>query len=113
MANTAPVIPFNVLQQHASSSSCWIVITRDGQRRVYDVTNYLEHHPGGKAVIANLAGRDATREYDNTGHSKAAQRLLDRYFIGLLEPGAPLPESCHGAAGKAEKPGIFKRLFSL
>ncbi|KAG2451747.1 hypothetical protein HYH02_003526 [Chlamydomonas schloesseri] len=104
--------PRTALQTSSGASA--VAVFLNTKRRVYDVTSYLEHHPGGKAVIADLAGRDVTKEYDNTGHSKAAQRLLDRYFIGLLESGAPLPESCHGAAGKAGQPGLglFKRLFS-
>jgi len=31
---------------------------------VYDVTNFLPEHPGGSKIILQLAGRDATAEYD-------------------------------------------------
>ena len=31
---------------------------------VYDVTDFLPSHPGGSSVILQLAGRDATEEYD-------------------------------------------------
>jgi isopentenyl diphosphate isomerase/L-lactate dehydrogenase-like FMN-dependent dehydrogenase len=32
--------------------------------KVYDVTDFLSSHPGGSKVILQLAGRDATEEYD-------------------------------------------------
>lgn len=31
---------------------------------VYDVTNFLDDHPGGKSIILRLAGQDATESYD-------------------------------------------------
>lgn len=32
--------------------------------KVYDVTDFISSHPGGSKVILQLAGRDATEEYD-------------------------------------------------
>ncbi|KAK1815176.1 hypothetical protein LTR12_010435 [Friedmanniomyces endolithicus] len=48
------------VQQHRSTDSCWVVLY--GQ--VYDVTSFLPSHPGGGKVILQLAGSDATEEYD-------------------------------------------------
>jgi cytochrome b involved in lipid metabolism len=36
---------------------------------VYDVTNYLEKHPGGIAKIMDYAGKDATVAFQQAGHS--------------------------------------------
>ncbi|KAJ9191262.1 hypothetical protein DTO021D3_5503 [Paecilomyces variotii] len=47
------------VSQHASPADCWIVV--DGQ--VWDVTDFLEEHPGGSAIILKYAGRDATKAY--------------------------------------------------
>jgi hypothetical protein len=38
--------------KHSTKESCWIVI--DSQ--VYDVTQFLQRHPGGAAVILKLGG---------------------------------------------------------
>ncbi|KAB5581055.1 FMN-dependent dehydrogenase-domain-containing protein [Coniochaeta sp. 2T2.1] len=46
--------------KHASASSCWVIL----YNKVYDVTDFLSSHPGGSKVILQLAGRDATEEYD-------------------------------------------------
>ncbi|PNY08556.1 cytochrome b5 [Trifolium pratense] len=52
---------------------------------VLDVTKFLEEHPGGGEVIVEVAGKDATKEFDAIGHSKAAQNLVLKYQIGVLE----------------------------
>ncbi|KAL7409819.1 hypothetical protein BDY24DRAFT_418530 [Mrakia frigida] len=49
-------IPAREILTHSTEESCWVVI--EGQ--VWDVTEYLSHHPGGKAVILSQAGHDAT-----------------------------------------------------
>ncbi|KAK1757838.1 FMN-dependent dehydrogenase-domain-containing protein [Echria macrotheca] len=46
--------------KHRSADSCWVVLYGN----VYDVTDFLPHHPGGSKIILQLAGRDATDEYD-------------------------------------------------
>lgn len=51
---------FEEVQKHNSRSSCWVVIA--GQ--AYDVTDFLNEHPGGPSSILRLAGQDATEEYE-------------------------------------------------
>lgn len=45
--------------KHNTSKSCYIVL----QGTVYDVTSYLEEHPGGAAILLSNAGQDATAEF--------------------------------------------------
>ena len=51
---------YNDVQQHRSADSCWVVLYGN----VYDVTSFLPDHPGGSKIILQLAGTDATEEYD-------------------------------------------------
>ncbi|KAF7560728.1 hypothetical protein G7046_g3416 [Stylonectria norvegica] len=46
--------------KHNTTESCWVVLYGN----VYDVTEFLPSHPGGKKIILKLAGRDATEDYD-------------------------------------------------
>lgn len=48
------------LNKHNTSDSCWVIL----YGKVYDVTNFLSDHPGGKKSILKLAGQDATEEFD-------------------------------------------------
>lgn len=42
---------------HKSPDSCWIVI--DG--KVYDVTKFLDKHPGGRSILLRQAGAVSDR----------------------------------------------------
>ncbi|KAL1556583.1 Cytochrome b5 isoform A [Salvia divinorum] len=75
--------------QHNTSEDCWITI--DG--KVYDVSSYLDEHPGGDDVILGATGKDATDEFEDAGHSKTARELLETFCIGELEETTtPIPE---------------------
>ncbi|GAX76504.1 hypothetical protein CEUSTIGMA_g3949.t1 [Chlamydomonas eustigma] len=75
------------LKNHTSEKSCWIVV----HGKVYDVTEFLEEHPGGYDIILTVTGRDATRDFDEIGHSNSAKKLLEKYLIGSFEGGDPVP----------------------
>ncbi|KAJ3753581.1 FMN-dependent dehydrogenase-domain-containing protein [Lentinula raphanica] len=48
------------IAEHASRNSCWIIV----HGKVYDVTEFLDEHPGGSKIILKYAGRDATEAYE-------------------------------------------------
>ena len=50
------------LKNHTTVKSCWLAIHND----VYDVTKFLEEHPGGEEVLLEQSGGDFY------GHFKAA-----------------------------------------
>lgn len=66
--------------QHCHQNDCWIVI----HNRVYDVTSFLDKHPGGEEILWEHAGRDATLAFMGTGHTREAVGLLQQYCIGIL-----------------------------
>jgi hypothetical protein len=74
------------IAKHASSSDCWILIGGN----VYNVTSYLDSHPGGKARILRYCGQDATTGFQTQDsvpakvHSAVAQTLLKKYLLGAL-----------------------------
>lgn len=51
---------------------------------MYDVTNYLEDHPGGSALLLEVAGKDATEEFVEAGHSEEANEALEALCVGHL-----------------------------
>ncbi|QIX02292.1 hypothetical protein AMS68_007809 [Peltaster fructicola] len=53
-------ISYSEVQQHRSEQSCWVILYGD----VYDVTSFVPEHPGGSSIIMQLAGTDATEEFD-------------------------------------------------
>ncbi|KAI7994891.1 Cytochrome b5 isoform A [Camellia lanceoleosa] len=71
--------------QHNTKDDCWVVI--DG--KVYDVSTYLDEHPGGDDVMVAATGKDATDEFEDAGHSKSARELMETFCIGELDPASP------------------------
>ncbi|XP_020592402.1 cytochrome b5-like [Phalaenopsis equestris] len=52
---------------------------------VYDVTKYLDDHPGGDDVLISATGRDSTEEFEDAGHSKTARELMKDYCVGEID----------------------------
>ena len=72
--------------QHNTKDDCWVVI--DG--KVYDITPYLDEHPGGDDVVLESTGKDATDDFEDAGHSKSAKELLQSFCIGELDTSSPI-----------------------
>ncbi|KAL2002373.1 hypothetical protein VTN02DRAFT_80 [Thermoascus thermophilus] len=60
------------ISEHNTPADCWTVI--DGQ--VWDVTDFLEQHPGGTAIILKYAGRDATKAYSDVHSPNVLKETL-------------------------------------
>ena len=60
--------------------SIWIVI----HDKVYDITKFLDEHPGGEEILIENAGADATENFEDIGHSSDAIEILEEYYIGEL-----------------------------
>lgn len=52
--------------------------------KVYDVTKFLDEHPGGEDIMLDSSGRDATREFEDVGHSGEARAQLASLLVGTL-----------------------------
>uniref|UniRef100_A0A2K6L996 Cytochrome b5 n=2 Tax=Rhinopithecus TaxID=542827 RepID=A0A2K6L996_RHIBE len=70
------------IQKHNNSKSTWLIL----HHKVYDVTKFLEEHPGGEEVLREQAGGDATENFEDVGHSTDARELSKTYIIGELHP---------------------------
>ncbi|XP_059468532.1 cytochrome b5-like [Neocloeon triangulifer] len=68
------------VRKHNSEESTWIVIRGE----VYDVTKFLKEHPGGADQLLGVAGKDATKDFNNVGHSSDARNMLAQFKIGVL-----------------------------
>jgi len=70
------------LAKHDTEKDGWLCI----HGFVVSITNQLkDEHPGGPEVIFNLAGTDATEDFEDMGHSDAAREWADRSIIGYIE----------------------------
>lgn len=66
------------VKKHIDTQSSWVVI----HNNVYDLTEFLNEHPGGEEVLLEQAGRDASEAFEDVGHSTDARELMQKYKIG-------------------------------
>lgn len=52
--------------------------------KVYDVTSFLNEHPGGEEVLLDHSGIDGSEDFDDVGHSTDAFDLMTKYQVGEL-----------------------------
>jgi len=66
---------------HNNSSSCWTAINGS----VYDVTTWINQHPGGQQAILSLCGTDGSAAFNGQhgGQSRPASELAT-FKIGTL-----------------------------
>ena len=65
---------------HASRTDAWIIIGKG----VYDVTPYVEEHPGGVAAILKNAGGDSTAGFHGPQHPARVFDMIEDFRIGDL-----------------------------
>lgn len=81
MTDASKTITSAELAKHTTASDCWMVI----EGKVYNVTEFLDEHPGGEDVLLAEAGKDATEAFDDVGHSDDARHLLVPMLVGNIE----------------------------
>lgn len=87
-------IDLDECKRHTTEKDCWIVLSG----KVYDVTEFLDEHPGGFDIVVAATGKDATEDFEEIGHSNAAREMLDKFYIGEFEGG---PAAAHELNKKA------------
>ncbi|CAG7969138.1 unnamed protein product [Penicillium salamii] len=67
--------------QHNHRKSCWIAI----HGNVYDVTEFLNAHPGGAKVILQSAGKDASQAFDSVHAPDILKELPQAALRGQID----------------------------
>ncbi|KAH8924242.1 putative mitochondrial cytochrome b2 [Atractiella rhizophila] len=67
---------------HNTRESCWIVISG----KAYDVTKFLDEHPGGANILLKYGGMDATEEYDPIHPPGTIDTLPKDCHLGPVDP---------------------------
>jgi len=71
----------DAVKKHNTVQDCWVIL----HGKVYDVTNYLSLHPGGKQLIFRSAGKDITDDFEGMFHSIKARDIMEKYEVGALK----------------------------
>ena len=67
---------------HKDGTSCWTTINGG----VYDVTSWINQHPGGQEAILSLCGKDGSSTFtDQHGGQMRPEQELAGFKIGVLK----------------------------
>ena len=69
------------VQKHNSATTCWSAINGS----VYDLTSWVNSHPGGRAAILMICGKDGSPLFNSQhGGSNRVASILAKFEIGAL-----------------------------
>lgn len=71
--------------KHNSPEDCWVMIKLQQYNglRVFDLSSYVDDHPGGEAIFRN-AGQDVTKGFFGPHHPPRAHDMIEDFMIGTL-----------------------------
>ncbi|GAA5869742.1 hypothetical protein JCM16303_001781 [Sporobolomyces ruberrimus] len=69
------------VEKHKSADSAWVII----EGNVYDVTEFLEDHPGGKKVLLNACGQDSTEKFWQFHPKKVLEKTAKQFLKGPVQ----------------------------
>ncbi|KAL0904272.1 hypothetical protein M5K25_026358 [Dendrobium thyrsiflorum] len=81
MAEDQKSYHFDEVSKHNATKDCWLII----HGKVYDVTPFMDEHPGGDEVLLAATGKDATNDFEDVGHSDSARDMIHKYCIGEID----------------------------
>lgn len=80
LSSPGKVYTLNDVSKHDRPDDLWMVI----YNKVYSVGDFVAEHPGGAEVMFECGGVDATKAFEDVGHSDDALYMLEPYYIGEL-----------------------------
>lgn len=71
--------------KHCEEDDIWVILKLKGEKTfgVYNLTSYVDEHPGGLAILTN-AGGDCTEGFHGPQHPPRAFEMIGEYRIGEL-----------------------------
>ncbi|CUM57449.1 unnamed protein product [Debaryomyces tyrocola] len=91
------MIDYEEVQKHNTKEDCWVII----HNKAYDVSDFVDEHPGGSAIILKYAGKNATKAFDPIHPPDTLTKYLaPKHHLGEVSKPPPKKK----AAGEAKAP---------
>ncbi|KAB2596960.1 cytochrome b5-like [Pyrus ussuriensis x Pyrus communis] len=114
MGSKSQLFHYDEVAKHNHKKDCWIIISG----KVYDVTPFLEDHPGGDEVLLLAVEKDATDDFNDVGHSDSAREQMEKFYVGKVDtstipaqPNYKLP--AQAAAQSEQSSGLLVKLLQF
>ena len=75
---------FHIDQEKAKTNALVLI-----EGIVYDITTFMDEHPGGRGVVRAGIGKDMTTAFNGGvyDHSNAARNLMSRFRVAVIAGG--------------------------
>ncbi|MFQ6619856.1 hypothetical protein Gotur_001052 [Gossypium turneri] len=108
------VFVFEEVAKRKERDDCWLLISG----KVYDVTQFLEDHPGGDEVLLAASGKDETQDFEDVGHSDDARNMMKKYYIGEVDsttvpPSNKIKPQTYSVTQKDDEPGFLFKILQI
>lgn len=78
-----PMLSMDEVAKHNSKEDCWVVL----YGKAYDLSKFARAHPGGSKLIYDVAGMDATLQFDPIHPKDIMDKLLKPALtMGVVDP---------------------------
>lgn len=78
-----PTLPRADVESHDTVESCFVTVGT----KVYDITPFLQDHPGGADLVVQYGGKDVghiMKDMLSHAHSEVAYEILEEHFAGYI-----------------------------
>merc|ERR1712070_736259 len=83
------------VKAHTNREDVWFVI----HNKVYDITKFLDDHPGGEEVMLDKGGQDATHDFEDLHHSQEARKQMEEFMVGKIREEDIIEDTAGGGGG--------------
>lgn len=100
-ALTLPTFTRAEVETHNTEKSCYVTI----DDAIYDITDFVESHPGGPELVLEYAGKDIKailRDPVSHTHSESAYEILEETLVGFVSEKASMNGSVKASNGSAQ-----------
>ncbi|KAG2186773.1 hypothetical protein INT44_002999 [Umbelopsis vinacea] len=66
--------------KHNTDKDAWVIV----EGKVYNVTDFLSEHPGGKKILVKSSGKDATAQFKNFHNDAVLESVAKPFLIGVV-----------------------------
>lgn len=92
-------ISLDEVGRHRTADDCWTVL----QGKVYNLTPYMQFHPGGAAILMAVAGKDGTALFNKHHAWVNAEFMLAKCLVGWVAAAPRSSSSDHrSTSGEAD-----------
>ncbi|KAL3246939.1 hypothetical protein ABHI18_012563, partial [Aspergillus niger] len=106
------------VNQQSSKGRCLVII----KGNVYDLSSYLDSHPGGSSILRQYAGRDATEAFEPIHPDNVIEKHLCREAnlgpvadsdMNIAPVSAPIKMSSSGSSLEKSIPSLLRSVVNI